>query len=102
MFAIERVWMVFSNLLLMTTFPILEEIGKTFSEWYDMGYANSRQLLKYPHEIITFIESCNFDCEQLQRIMVWIEWIKWSDYEDTRIDDFDTYDARRDAELEML
>lgn len=79
---------------------VLGEVPRIMDESYKSWYKDSRSLLKYPHIIVEFIDSCGFTCDDLHRIMVWIEWIKWSDYEDTRTDDFDTYNAQRDAELE--
>lgn len=76
--------------------PIIEEIGKTFSEWYTMWYNASRTLLKYPQEIISFVDSCNFTCEQLQRIARALEELKWSDYDEgeTIEDQFDRQEAQ--------
>lgn len=76
--------------------PVLEEFGKTFSEWYTMGYDASRKLLKYPQEIISFIDSCGFTCDQLSRIARAIEDMKWSDYyeEESTEDMFDRTQAQ--------
>lgn len=72
----------------------------TLLEAYNSWLSDKESLLKYPSEIISFIDSCGFDCEQLQRIIRGIEDLHGSDYEDGKSNDFDQYDARRDAELE--
>lgn len=50
-------------------------------EAYNRGYNDSRTLLKYPHEIISLVDLCNFNSEQLWHIIRWLEELKPSDYE---------------------
>ena len=69
-------------------------------EAYDRGYNDARTLLKYPKEIISFIDSCSFDSEQLQCIARAVEDMKWTDYEGNP-DDYDRTEELREHNWEF-
>lgn len=75
---------------------VLGEVPRIMDESYKNWYKDSRELLKYPQEIISFIDSCNFTCDQLSRIARAIEDMKWSDYyeEESTEDMFDRTQAQ--------
>ena len=70
-------------------------LEKAMDESYHRWYQDSRSLLKYPQEIISFVDSCGFDSEQLWRIIRGIEELKPSDDEWESIQDqFDRSEAQ--------
>lgn len=68
----------------------------TLAEAYKEWLADKAELLKYPHQIISFIDSCGFTCKELQSIAREIEELKWRDFEESEssIDMFDRVEAQ--------
>lgn len=60
---------------------MMDTVPKAMSESYTRWFNDRWTLLKYPQEIISFIDSCGFTCDQLSRIARAVEDMKWSDYE---------------------
>ena len=85
----------------MTDTDFLAEVPWIMDKWYQLWCEHTKRSLKYPQEIVSFIDSCGFTCEQLHRIIQDLEDLKWSDYEDNRPDDFDRSDELREQRWEF-
>ena len=79
---------------------MVDYVAKAMSESYTRWFNDRWTLLKYPEQIISFIDSCGFTCDQLSRIARAIEDMKWSDYE-WNTDDYDRTDDLREQRWEF-
>ena len=66
-----------------------------FDKWWDGWKGFARQELKIVPNLISFVDSCGFSCDDLQSIIRWLEELHWSDYE-AWFDDSDRSDELRD------
>ncbi len=57
----------------MTDTQVIDIAMQWMKDQYEQWFEHSRQLLKFPLEIISFVASCNFDIEQLCYIEEQIE-----------------------------
>lgn len=68
---------------------------------YELGKTHIRQELRSIAVLLTFIDWCNFTCDQLHQIYLGIEDMKGSDYEDwIGFDDSDRSDELRESKDE--
>lgn len=66
-------------------------------EAIDKSWDSSRDMLKSIPNLLLFIDSCNFTCDQLHELFLRIEDLKGSDYDDILgFDDSDRSDELRE------
>ena len=57
----------------MTDSQVIDIAMQWMKDQYEQWFEHSRQLLKFPREIVSFVASCNFSIEQLCYIEEQIE-----------------------------